>query len=460
MSREPAIEIESLWKLFRLERTGKVAHPRHVEIDDEPESPEAIQVRQGRAFWALSNINLTIERGESVGIIGRNGAGKSTLLKILARVTAPTRGRARIYGKLASLLEVGTAFHQELSGRENIALNAMMLGMAEADINRCFDKIVDFSGIGDFIEMPVKHLSTGMRMRLGFSIAVHVEPEVLIVDEVLAVGDAEFVRKCRKHVMEIVATADRTVLVVSHSLGEIVNLCSRVVFMDEGRIVADGSPEETIQRYLAGVDLKPLAHDIQTVPLRGASAPPTADSVHPMLHSNDIWHLHERSDRSGDGRVRFASVEFLDAAGQRVKSIGAGEPVTFKLGYQATSAAVGRRAGAVSIAMCSDEGSRIFGMPSRIAMDGDLEFLESGTLYCHLPALPLIPGAYKVDISCLFENAVADKLRAAAVLIVKATRFHGTGMFPNETNGRVLVRYQWSDCDPRSGSTNAPTDTY
>lgn len=219
------------------------------------DTPDDALVRHGKAFWALRDVNLVVYQGEAVGLVGRNGAGKSTLLKVLSRVTAPTRGCVRIYGSIASLLEIGTGFHDELTGRENILLNATILGMDARELKDQFERIVDFSGVGDFIDIPVKHLSSGMRVRLGFSVAVHVKPEILIIDEVLAVGDAEFQERCRERIGEIVRARDRTVLVVSHSMSEIEKLCSRVIQMESGTVVADGVPQETIKRYLDQIRL-------------------------------------------------------------------------------------------------------------------------------------------------------------------------------------------------------------
>jgi lipopolysaccharide transport system ATP-binding protein len=201
-------------------------------------------------IWALRDVSFDVEQGEVVGIIGRNGAGKSTLLKILTRITMPTRGRATIRGNVQSLLEVGTGFHRELTGRENVYLNGAVLGMPSRDITRRFDEIVDFSGVEKFIDTPVKRYSTGMRVRLAFSVAAHLEPEVLLVDEVLSVGDEEFQRKCLGK-MDEVAGRGRTILFVSHNLQSITRLCERVLLMEGGRIAMDASAPEAVGEYLS-----------------------------------------------------------------------------------------------------------------------------------------------------------------------------------------------------------------
>lgn len=201
-------------------------------------------------IWALKNFSIEIKQGESVGIIGRNGSGKSTLLKILSRITAPTSGYARIHGRVSSLLEVGTGFHPELTGRENVYLNGTVLGMRKKEIDHKFDEIVDYSGVGRFIDTPVKRYSSGMNVRLAFSVAAHLEPEILMVDEVLAVGDAEFQMKCMG-TMSNVAKEGRTVLFVSHNMGAIIELCSRVLWIEGGCLKLDGHPQDVVTKYLS-----------------------------------------------------------------------------------------------------------------------------------------------------------------------------------------------------------------
>lgn len=201
-------------------------------------------------IWALRNISFDVKEGEALGMIGRNGAGKSTLLKILARITHPTMGRAVIRGRIASLLEVGTGFNPELTGRDNVYLNGAVLGMKKKEIDHKFDDIVDFSGVKKFIDTPVKRYSSGMKVRLAFAVAAHLEPEILIVDEVLAVGDAEFQMKCMGK-MNSVAKEGRTVLFVSHNTGAITELCSRVLWLEDGGLKIDGSPRDVVMKYLS-----------------------------------------------------------------------------------------------------------------------------------------------------------------------------------------------------------------
>ena len=257
-----AIQAENLGKLYRLgERGGKFVYKSfREEISNFLSSPFRKEKSSGHLLdenrrssqyiWALENVSFQVIPGEVVGIIGPNGAGKTTLLKILSRITEPTRGLVHIWGRVRSLLEVGTGFHPELTGRENIYLNGAILGMRKAEIDRKFDEIVSFSEIGDFIETPVKRYSSGMYVRLAFSVAAHLEPDILLVDEVLAVGDASFQKKCLGK-MGDVAKGGQTVIFVSHNMVAIENLCPRTMFIQDGHIKRDGNTREVIESYIS-----------------------------------------------------------------------------------------------------------------------------------------------------------------------------------------------------------------
>jgi lipopolysaccharide transport system ATP-binding protein len=202
-------------------------------------------------FWALRDIDFSINRGDAVGIVGRNGAGKSTLLKVLSRITEPSHGKVEINGRIASLLEVGTGFHQELTGRENIFLNGAILGMSRAEVRAKFDEIVDFSGVETFLDTPVKRYSSGMYVRLAFAVAAHLEPEILVVDEVLAVGDAEFQKKCLGKMDDVSRNQGRTVLFVSHNISAIQQLCNKGIYLEKGKLVMQGGIDEVVDRYVS-----------------------------------------------------------------------------------------------------------------------------------------------------------------------------------------------------------------
>ncbi|MDZ7876472.1 MAG: polysaccharide ABC transporter ATP-binding protein [Saprospiraceae bacterium] len=257
-SEIPIIEVHNLSKKY----TIGAAQPRYLSLRDSlsttfkgvknwgnTDKSDQLKPKDNTDFWALKDISFKVNAGESLGIIGRNGAGKSTLLKILSRITPPTSGRAVLRGRLASLLEVGTGFHPELTGRENVYFNGSILGLRKTEIDRQFDEIVDFSGVERFIDTPLKNYSSGMQLRLAFAVAAHLEPEILIIDEVLAVGDAEFQKKCLGK-MDDVSKSGRTVVFVSHSMGLIQQLCSRSIWLEKGQIVEVGQTKNVIQHYL------------------------------------------------------------------------------------------------------------------------------------------------------------------------------------------------------------------
>src|ERR1700730_7734841 len=213
---------------------------------------QQVQGDEVEEFWALKDVSFDVKQGEVLGIIGRNGAGKSTLLKILSRITEPDRGRAILRGRVASLLEVGTGFHPELTGRENIFLNGAILGMSRAEIKRKFDEIVAFAEVERFLDTPVKRYSSGMYVRLAFAVAAHLDPEILLIDEVLAVGDAEFQKKCLAKMEDVAATEGRTVIFVSHDMDAVCHLCSRCILLRQGEIVTTGNASDVVARYLGG----------------------------------------------------------------------------------------------------------------------------------------------------------------------------------------------------------------
>src|SRR3954465_12240934 len=264
---ESAIEVENLSKRYVIGTAANRDGLRHA-IENVIRSPLAAfrsarsNGSKGEEFWALDGLSLSIKTGEVVGIVGRNGAGKSTFLKIISRITEPTRGRIRIRGRVASLLEVGTGFHAELTGRENIFLNGAILGMRKAEIKKKFDEIVAFAGVERFIDTPVKRYSSGMYVRLAFAVAAHLDSEILIVDEVLSVGDAEFQAKCLGK-MHDVAQTGRTILFVSHAMQSVATLCTRGVLLESGTVTYQGDVTSTIDRYLTAFDTTPVDEEAQ-----------------------------------------------------------------------------------------------------------------------------------------------------------------------------------------------------
>ena len=283
--------------------TQPINMPHHSTLHEVQEKHRA---ESPEYFWALKDINLEIKQGEVVGIIGRNGAGKSTLLKILSRIAPPTTGKITHNGRMASLLEVGTGFHRELTGRENIFLNGSILGMKRSEITKKFDEIVTFAEVEKFIDTPVKFYSSGMYVRLAFAVAAHLEPEILVVDEVLAVGDAAFQRKCLGK-MEAVAKQGRTVLFVSHNMAAIKTLCNRGILLEAGKIILDGSSGDAITKYLAGGN-------------------PSANQS-----------LAERTDRLGNGKLKFTEFQFLNKNGEPISEITSGDELTLCAKYETTT---------------------------------------------------------------------------------------------------------------------------
>ena len=359
-------------------------------------------------LWAVRDVSFEVKHGEVLGIIGRNGAGKSTLLKILTRITPPTHGHAHIHGRLASLLEVGTGFHPELTGRENIYLNAAILGMRKREIDRRLDEIVDFSGVARFIDTPVKHYSTGMSMRLAFSVAAHLDPEILIVDEVLAVGDADFQKKCLGK-MHTSARSGRTVLFVSHNMSAITSLCTRALLMADGAIAHDGTPAHVVQQYMASLE-------------RTAAVP-----------------FGEITNRQGNGEVRFTAMRIVDAGGREQEAVAAGQAVTIELDY-VSATSIETKTVQMAVAVNTLMGQPLF-ICHNMTQGTEFEYLPAqGTVACTIPKLPLRPGQYTMNIHCGVNGLESDIICDVRTLTVAGGDFFGTGRF---NSVGLLVDHSW-----------------
>lgn len=320
-------------------------------------------------FWALEDVSFEVSRGEAVGIIGRNGAGKSTLLKILSRITKPTRGTAEIHGRVGSLLEVGTGFHPELTGRENIYLNGAILGMRRAEIERNFDEIVAFAEVEKFVDTPVKRYSSGMYVRLAFAVAAHLEPEVLVIDEVLAVGDAAFQKKCLGKMGEV-AKGGRTVLFVSHHMGAIRNLCREVVWLDEGRLISHGPAPAVVDEYLRTV-------------------------LH-RAHSSVDLATSKRYPGFGE-RLKMLSILFNQGA-----PLLHGEPLAVEIEYETNSDI---HDAAFGFGFSSFEGIRVMTVDSDLRdQQKHLRKGHRGVITATIPELQLQPGRYVLDVAARSGN--------------------------------------------------------
>jgi lipopolysaccharide transport system ATP-binding protein len=361
-------------------------------------------------FWALRDIGFEVARGESFGIIGHNGAGKSTLLKILARVTPPTTGEVRLRGRVGALLEVGTGFHAELTGRENIFLNGAILGMRRNEIAARFDEIVEFAEVERFIDTPVKRYSSGMYLRLAFAVAAHLEPEVLIIDEVLSVGDLSFQEKCLGR-MEQVAGEGRTVLFVSHNLTAVQKLCERSMLLSRGRKVIEGPTSDVIAEYVAGV--------------RSDAATPLSD----------------RADREGTGRFRFESLSFEGPDGPTDMPV-TGEDVDIVLRYASPDGRTVRNAG-FAVGIYTVFGVLILQAQSDVTGVVFRELPPRGTVRCRIPRLPLPAGRYAVNVFGTAAGDVADWVQRATELTVAEGDYFGTGQRIPESHQSVLVDQDW-----------------
>jgi len=301
---------ESLSRIFRRPETG------NRKPENTGRLPDSGLPTPDSDFWALQDINFEIKRGEAVGIIGRNGAGKSTLLKILSRITEPTTGRYEIFGRVSSLLEVGTGFHPELTGRENVYLNGTILGMKRREVKAKFDEIVAFSGVEKFIDTPVKHYSSGMQVRLAFAVAAHLEPEILIIDEVLAVGDAEFQKKCLGK-MEDVTGEGRTVLFVSHNMGAIEKLCQKSIFLHQGKVADYNKTRDIIESYLKSAKSKHNGR-IQQVTINNELKLQNIKTEYKVSRSLEFLYLSFSVVNSQYNKINGIALLFYDYKGERV----------------------------------------------------------------------------------------------------------------------------------------------
>jgi len=420
-----AIRVEKLSKLYRIGQRERYETLRDI-LADAIYAPfrVAASVLRGRRWpvgdqpandhiWALKGVSFEVKRGEVIGIIGPNGAGKTTLLKVLSRITEPTEGWAEIRGRVGSLLEVGTGFHPELTGRENIYLNGAILGMKKAEIERKFDEIVDFSGVEKFIDTPVKRYSSGMYVRLAFAIAAHLEPEILLVDEVLAVGDVAFQKKCLGK-MEQVSREGRTVLFVSHNLNAIWSLCPKAIWLDSGRIVECGDSGEVIAAYRRY-----------------------------MLHSSEYISDKDYLKKSDDP-LRITRFRLEDMEGNKCDSVPSGGPVRIILEYESDSA-VGGRDVYLGVVVLNQRGQRLFSFSNRFTGQRLSDAATRGQFICTIPSLPLIPGQYDIQLACQLEGRdTVQKAQLAGALVVREGDFFKSGRLPESSFGDVLVPHSWS----------------
>ncbi|HBM15414.1 MAG TPA: hypothetical protein DD381_03585 [Lentisphaeria bacterium] len=357
-------------------------------------------------FWALKDINLEIEQGDKVGIIGRNGAGKSTLLKILSRITEPTTGKITINGRVASLLEVGTGFHPELTGRENIYLNGAVLGMTRKEIKKKFDEIVDFSGVEKFLDTPVKRFSSGMYVRLAFAVAAHLDPEILLIDEVLAVGDAEFQKKCLGK-MDEVSKQGRTILFVSHNMAAIKSLCTKGILFGNGHLIKYGAIKDVIEFYVSSQ--------------KGA----------------DVVDLKERKDRIGTGDAQIVKAVMRNSKGDETKTIEMGEAFSVEVFYEGEL-----KAAHVAVMIYNIMGDWILEANSFYSYK-DVLNLNGKSFKCFFDKNFLVGGMYSISL-CLgrFDENV-DLVHQCFDFTVESKDVYGTGRIHDPRSGVVYADHYW-----------------
>lgn len=417
-----AIEIENVGKQYRLGvvGTGTLSDDfkRWIYKIRGKEDPflllgeENDRTTQGASdyVWALKNVNFSVKQGEVLGIIGRNGAGKSTLLKLLSRVTGPSVGEIRVKGRMASLLEVGTGFHPELTGRENIYLNGAILGMSKKEISEKIDEIIDFSGIRKYIDTPVKRYSSGMKVRLAFAVAAHLDPEILIVDEVLAVGDVEFQKKAVGKLKDVSGDSGRTVLFVSHNMTAIEKLCTRLILVDKGSVIYDGEVKEGILKYL-------------------------------QLNSNEgLENLETNIDeREGSGELRFTDIKLSNNQDLKGDCFGSGECMKIELNYNIESIEIDNVR--LVVDFIGSKTSQLFRLISEDTI-GLLQLTKKGKIKIEIPKLPLKPGEYSISILAKRDGELLDEVGFAKKFIIEGGNFFNSGKM-DKYNADMLVMHNW-----------------
>lgn len=388
---KPIVEIKSLSKKFRIN------HEQQPYLSLRDSVANMFRSRSAKEdFWALKDVSFDVMAGDTVGIIGKNGAGKSTLLKILSKITPPTSGKIILRGRIASLLEVGTGFHSELSGRENVFMNGSILGMRRAEILKNFDAIVDFAGVEKFIDTPLKHYSSGMQLRLAFAVAAFLENEILVIDEVLAVGDIEFQKKCMRK-MEDVSRSGRTILFVSHDMSAIRELCRRAVLLNKGQVEKDGPTEEIVSAY--------------------------------FKNSATNLSLQERTDRTGNGLIRFTNLVFLNKQSVPVDTVFTNDPLKIELYYEAKNTVDTNEL--ISAVVFQDA----YQKPVMMFVSDEMKVVrasgEGNRIILEIDALPLRGGSYTVKLFSAYKTTApqnfCDVIENAASINVLSTDFWGVG---------------------------------
>ncbi len=423
------LKVENLSKLYRLGEvgTGTLSHDLNrwwakirgkedpfSKVGEVNDRTSGTNSRNGYV-WSLKDINFEVRRGDVLGVIGKNGAGKSTLLKLISQITAPTTGSIKAKGRIASLLEVGTGMHPEMTGRENIYLNGTILGMRKWEIDRKFDAIVDFAGCAKYVDTPVKRYSSGMKVRLGFAVAAFLEPEILIVDEVLAVGDADFQKKAIGKMQEVSRESGRTVLFVSHNMASIQNLCNKGLLLNNGEKVLESNINLAVDKYSELV-----------------------------LHNIHNIQLDKRRDREGIGSFRFTKVEFANSLNNTsIQRVISGSNISVKLYFEKKHNDFVSDKVVFAIGFFTKNETLLFSCRSDVTNKMfDIDHLN-GVATCVIPKFPLNNGEYFYNVIAYNNNEIVDWVKNAGMIEVEYGDFFGSGRVNSSKYNGVFVEHSW-----------------
>ena len=432
-----AIAIENVSKSYRLwGRRSQFATLKSALLKRD------LKLEPDASVGALKNVWFSVDRGEAFGIIGRNGSGKSTLLKLISGILKPTTGSVKVNGRIAALIELGAGFHPEITGRENIFINGIMLGLTRREVEQRFDKIVEFSGIADFLDQPVKTYSSGMYVRLGFAVAVHVDPDVLLIDEVLSVGDEEFSARCVAKIQEM-KYRGVTLVFVTHQLGQVRDLCDRALWLDHGEVLAIGDPARVVDAYLQNVATGGAAA------VSGAVKEPAPDAGDAPTPPKDP--LEE--ERWGSGEVLLRGVCLVDPQGRELVALGAGTPVTIDIDVDVR---VPQDDFVFGIGIYHADGSCVYGTNTELEgyVAGRLD--EPGRVRFVMDSLDLVAGTYRIDAAVHTKNGRAFDYRRGVLRFVVGSRVHDIGVYRPKHEWRFDGGIQFKASDTTGRNIPAP----
>jgi len=401
MAPDFAISLENVSKTYRLwGRGSQFATLKSALLKRD------LKLTPEQSVPALKDVSFTIDRGEAFGVIGRNGSGKSTLLKLVSGILKPSSGRIAVNGRIAALIELGAGFHPEITGRENIYINGIMLGLTRRDIDERFDRIVEFAGIGEFLDQPVKTYSSGMYVRLGFAVAVHVDPDILLIDEVLAVGDEEFSARCIAKIQEM-KFRGVTLMFVTHQLDQVRNLCDRAVWLDHGMLEAIGDPMRVVDSYLQEVSGTP-------------ASPPAEQAPSPAPESST------EEERWGSGEILLKHVALTDHQGRELVAIGAGTPVTIDIDVEVRAP---QEDFVFGLGIYHADGSCVYGTNTDVEGYAPQLLDANARIRFVMPSLDLVAGTYRIDAAVHTRNGRAFDYRRGVLRVVVGSRVHDVGVY-------------------------------